>query len=143
MYLTLGERITFPMIVVVLIVCYGTANFCYTTIFYRLRRHQARVHDQQGQSNGTGIQLNIKKYKSTVSSMAWVQFVLVLTLVPFTIVVVIIQITGENKDSLLLITATVTVLYSNSSLNPFLYCWKIGEVRKAVKDIVRNFCCRS
>ena len=75
--------------------------------------------------------------------MAWVQFVLVLTLVPFIIVVVIIQITGENKDSLLLITATVTVLYSNSSLNPFLYCWKIGEVRKAVKDIVRNFFCRS
>lgn len=143
LYLTLGERITPPMIVVVLIVCGSTANFCYTRIFYRLRRHQARVHDQQGQSNGTSIPLNIKKYKNTVSSMAWVQFVLVLTLVPFIIVVVIIQITGENKDSLLLITATVTVLYSNSSLNPFLYCWKIGEVRKAVKDIVRNFCCRS
>lgn len=143
LYLTLGERITQCMVVVVLIVCGGTANFCYTTIFYRLRRHQARVHDQQGQSNGTGIQLNIKKYKNTVSSMAWVQFVLVLTLVPFIIVVVIIQINGANKDSLLLITATVTVLYSNSSLNPFLYCWKIGEVRKAVKDIVRNFCCRS
>lgn len=143
LYLTLGERITPPMIVVVLIVCGSTANFCYTRIFYRLRRHQARVHDQQGQSNGTSIPLNIKKYKNTVSSMAWIQFVLVLTLVPFIIVVVIIQITGENKDSLLLITATVTVLYSNSSLNPFLYCWKIGEVRKAVKDIVRNFCCRS
>ena len=143
LYLTLGERITQCMVVVVLIVCGGTANFCYTRIFYRLRRHQARVHDQQGQSNGTGIQLNIKKYKNIVSSMAWVQFVLVLTLVPFIIVVVIIQINGANKDSLLLITATVTVLYSNSSLNPFLYCWKIGEVRKAVKDIVRNFCCRS
>ena len=143
LYLTLGERITQCMVVVVLIVCGGTANFCYTRIFYRLRRHQARVHDQQGQSNGTSIPLNIKKYKNTVSSMAWVQFVLVLTLVPFIIVVVIIQITGENKDSLLLITATVTVLYSNSSLNPFLYCWKIGEVRKAVKDIVRNFFCRS
>ena len=143
LYLTLGERITQCMVVVVLIVCGGTANFCYTRIFYRLRRHQARVHDQQGQSNGTGIQLNIKKYKNTVSSMVWVQFVLVLTLVPFIIVVVIIQINGANKDSLLLITATVTVLYSNSSLNPFLYCWKISEVRKAVKDIVRNFCCRS
>lgn len=102
MYLTLGERITLPMIVVVLIVCGSTANFCYTRIFYRLRQHQARVHDQQGQSNGTRIPLNIKKYKNTVSSMAWVQFVLVLTLVPFIIVVVIIQITGANKDSLLL-----------------------------------------
>lgn len=60
LYLTLGERITQCMVVVVLIVCGGTANFCYTRIFYRLRRHQARVHDQQGQSNGTGIQLNIK-----------------------------------------------------------------------------------
>lgn len=144
MYFTLGERITQSMIVVVLIVCAGTANFCYTRIFYRLRHHQARVHDQQGQANGTGIPLNIKKYKNTVSSMAWVQFVLVLTLVPFIIVVVIIHITGwagANKVSL--IQLTVTVLYSNSSFNPFLYCWKIGEVRKAVKDIVRNFCCRS
>ena len=144
MYFTLGERITQSMIVVALIVCAGTANFCYTRIFYRLRHHQARVHDQQGQANGTGIPLNIKKYKNTVSSMAWVQFVLVLTLVPFIIVVVIIHITGwagANKVSL--IQLTVTVLYSNSSFNPFLYCWKIGEVRKAVKDIVRNFCCRS
>ena len=144
MYFTLGERITQSMTVVVLIVCAGTANFCYTRIFYRLRHHQARVHDQQGQANGTGIPLNIKKYKNTVSSMAWVQFVLVLTLVPFIIVVVIIHITGwagANKVSL--IQLTVTVLYSNSSFNPFLYCWKIGEVRKAVKDIVRNFCCRS
>ena len=38
---------------------------------------------------------------------------------------------------------TKTLVYLNSSLNPFLYCWKITEVRKAVKDTARAFCCCS
>ena len=29
--------------------------------------------------------------------------------------------------------STVTLVYFNSSLNPILYCWKIREVKQAVK----------
>ena len=39
--------------------------------------------------------------------------------------------------------ASVTPFYSNSFLNPILDCWKIKEVRKAVKDTVKQFCCSS
>ena len=29
-------------------------------------------------------------------------------------------------------------IYLNSSLNPLLYCWKIKEVRQAVKDTIKQ-----
>ena len=33
---------------------------------------------------------------------------------------------------------TATLVYLNSSLNPLLYCWKISEVRQAVKETLRQ-----
>ena len=35
---------------------------------------------------------------------------------------------------------TATLVLLNSSLNPFLYCWKIREVRQAVKDTLTQCC---
>ena len=38
----------------------------------------------------------------------------------------------------LAVTCAMTLLYSNSSLNPILYCWKIKDVRRAMKTTVRS-----
>ena len=38
--------------------------------------------------------------------------------------------------------STATLVYLNSTLNPILYCWKMRELRQAVKDTIRQFCCR-
>ena len=38
---------------------------------------------------------------------------------------------------------TVSLVFLNSSLRPLLYCWKITEVRQAVKDTIRQLCCSS
>lgn len=34
----------------------------------------------------------------------------------------------------------ILFVYLNSSLNPFLYCWKKRAVRKEVKSIIRRWC---
>ena len=118
----------------------------YTKIFFKLRQQQAQVQDgHQGQPNGEGIPLNIiGRYKKTVSSIAYVQLALVACYVPFAISVVSIMITGWSGMSAGIVWISVaTLLYLNSSLNPILYCWKIKEVRQAVKDTVRKFCCSS
>ena len=70
-------------------------------------------------------ELNIARYKNTVSAIAWVQlgqFVLYLPII---------------LDSFSQIQVFMTSIYLNSSLNPFLYCWKIGEAKQAVKDTIR------
>ncbi|XP_068728671.1 beta-3 adrenergic receptor-like [Montipora capricornis] len=41
------------------------------------------------------------------------------------------------------VESAVTLLHFDSSLNPILYCWKITEVRQAVKDALRRLFCSS
>ena len=33
----------------------------------------------------------------------------------------------------------LTLVLLNSTLNPFFYCWKIGEVRQAVRATIRQY----
>ena len=39
--------------------------------------------------------------------------------------------------------SALTIVYFNSTLNPILYCWKLREVREAVKTTVRKIRCFS
>ena len=50
------------------------------------------------------------------------------------------QVTQALRDA---VAVTLSLLLCNSSLNPFLYCWKIREVKQAVKETVRQFWCFS
>ena len=119
---------------------------CYAKIYLKLRQHQAQVqeHVYQGQPNRGGIPLNIARYKKSVSSVFWVQLALVVCYVPFIIMVMIMtygrfQMSANAFEFAFIFTATLT--YLNSSLNPILYCWKIGSVRKAVKDTIKQLIC--
>ena len=114
--------------------------FCYTRIHLKLRHQQAQVQNivPQGQPNGEEIPLNIERYKKTVSSIMWVQLALVACYVPFAIAAVL-DVNGIKNDVARL--TTETLVYLNSSLNPILYCWKIREVRKAVKDTIIQLSC--
>ena len=86
------------------------------------------------------VRLNIVQYKKVVSSIFWLQLTLVACYAPFIIVSSLRHtvLSGTTIQGLWLFTATL--VYSNSSLNPFLYCWKIREVRMAVKNTAKAFC---
>lgn len=128
-------------------VCVGnllTSAFCYTKIILRLNQHQNQVQMQvdvdQGNANGGGMAMNIARYKKTVHSALWVQLTLTVCYLPYTIVVVIISFSGLTLSLDTAWGVAVDLVYVNSFLNPFLYCWKIKEIRLAVKDIVHVFC---
>ena len=88
------------------------------------------------------VRLNITQYKKVVSSIFWLQLTLVACYAPFIIVSLLRHavLSGTTIHGVWLFTATL--VYSNSSLNPFLYCWKIREFRIAVKNTAKTFCCR-
>ena len=132
--------ITFMLASVVLTLSLLTSTFCYTRIHLKLRHRQVQVqnHFLQGQGNGEGIPLNIARFKKTVSSVLWVQLALVACYVPFGILVVL-NLNGIGSDVYLLVANTLVFL--NSSLNPILYCWKIREVKEAVKETIRQLYC--
>ena len=117
--------------------------FSYMKIFLTLRQRQAQVQFQGGHERVRGgIPLNIARYKRTVSSIAWVQLALAVSYVPFYISVVIIEVFGwRGMKADVVWTCTTTLLYCNSSLNPILYCWRIKEVRQAMKNTAKRLFC--
>ena len=131
----------------VIIVCLITSVYCYTKIFLRLRHHQAQMQAanvHEGQPNGGGIPLNIARYRRTVSAALWVQITLVACYLPEALVRLIVDPFSFNEAFFILgIKYSSSLVYLNSSLNPFLYCWKIREVRRAVKDTLTQYCCLS
>ena len=120
-----------------LTLCLVTSIFCYARIHLKLRHQQAQVQSN-GQGHAEGIPRNIARYKKTVSSIMWVQLALVACYLPW-IIVAVLDANGIKHDVAWF--AVATLLFLNSSLNPILYCWKIREVKQAVKDTIRQFSC--
>ena len=134
-------RISLSITFVLVFLGIATSIFCYSKIFVRLRHHQRQVQEtvHQGQPNGGGIPLNIARYRKTVSTALWVQGTLLLCYLPFGIVISTFVVTGLSTPALYFawdLAASLVLL--NSTLNPFLYCWKMREVKQAVKDTIRQ-----
>ena len=126
--------------------CLVTAIFAYTKISYTLRHNQIHVqnHVAQGQPSQAIPALNIARYRKAVYSAMWVQGTLVVCYLPLSIVDALTPQRGISLSVYLARQFAGTILFSNSSLNPLLYCWKIREVRQAVKETLRQmFRCSS
>ena len=131
------------ILIIFLTLCLSISLFSYTKIVLRLRQHQSSVRDnvRQGQANTGGITLNLERYKRTVVSIALVQLALVICYFPSNIFLILIHLGRIPHDiDWILFYYTTTLLFLNSSLNPFLYCWRIKEIRQAVKVTIRRFC---
>ena len=112
----------------------------YTKIFLSLRYHQNQVRDRVQQPNQTN-QLNIARYKMAVFSAIWLQLTLVACYLPYSIVEALRAKSGLSESLYLAWIYTATLVFLNSSLNPILFCWKLDEIRKAVKDTIRQVLC--
>ena len=117
----------------------------YAYIYFRLRRQllhvQGHVHQQQ-QLPPNGVvptALNAARYKKTVSIIGWVQLGLFACYSPFCILLILLHFEGSLEANIFYFS--LCLLFLNSSLNPILYCWKIREVKQAVKDIIRQLSC--
>ena len=126
--------------------CLVTTIFAYTKISYTLRHNQIHVqnHVPQGQPSQAIPALNIARYRKAVYSALWVQGTLVVCYLPLSIVDALTPQRGISLSVYLAWHFAGTIVLSNSSLNPLLYCWKIREVRQAVKETLRQmFRCSS
>ena len=115
-----------------------TSIYCYARIFFVLRNHIQPQVMPQGQENGISP-LNLSRYKKTVSSALSVFAALMICYLPFGLVLMIQTMLSEVSGRLVIGSYfSITLVYLNSSLNPFLYCWKIKEVRHSVKETLKN-----
>ena len=117
-----------------------TSTFSHSKIFLTLRRHQSQVQDHVQQPNQAN-QLNIARFRKTVSTALWLQSTLIFCYLPLVISLNLISKSELSSSFIVAVSYTVTLVFLNSSLNPILYCWKIAEVRQAMKETIRQILC--
>ena len=120
-----------------LLLCLITSIFCYTKIFISLCHSQVQVQDQVSQGQ-TLLIMNAARYRKAVFVALYIQVILVICYLPIGLAVTL---TSQRKMPLSTYLArqfTSSFLLLNSSLNPLLYCWRLKEVRQAVKGTVKK-----
>ena len=122
--------------IIVTSLCLVISTFSYTKIFFTLRHHRNQVQGHVQQPNQTN-QLNIARYKKAVSTAIWLQLTLAACYLPYCVVAR----SGPSSTRPCAWIYIGTLIFLNSSLNPILNCWKIKEVRQAVKNTIREVLC--
>lgn len=127
--------IIFPFAVVV-------ASFVVTTlstlkIFQIIRRHQRQITQQQQSVQSSTTNAMIKCRKSAVAVL-YVYGLFVILYLPFCATMFVEAVTGYTLTVKIAYDYVTTAVFINSFLNPIVYCWRIGEIRRAVKNLLRK-----
>lgn len=115
------------------------STFCYIRIYRIVRRHQIQIQAQQqaAQQNTTeGDNSNMVRMKR--SALNTFIFYIAMVLCYFPIIISLCAASITSKDLPEVWHLADTVVFLNSSVNPLLYCWRLGEIRKAVLKIFRQ-----
>ena len=138
----LNYRIALSSSLIITPFCVVISVASYTKIFRALSHHQAQIQDHVQQQPNQPNALNMAQYRKAVYNAIWVQLALVVCYVPQFIVRIVIFLSAKRFSNFFLIFGMgIVILFFNSTLNPFLYCWKISEVRRAVKQTMRQAIC--
>ena len=138
----LNYTITIWCSFIISLFCLVTSTASYTKIFRALSHHQAQIQDHAQQQPSQPNALNMARYRKAVYSALWVQLALVVCYVPqFTMQIVISLSTKQFPNFFIFPGMANVLLFLNSTLNLFLYCWGISEVRRAVKQTIRQAIC--
>ena len=114
--------------------------FSFTKIVLKLRQQQAQVQQrvEPEQVNGGEIPLNIARYKKMVHSVAWLQMALIVCYMPFFSLLFFAIVTQRLIGGVFVYPSAITVVFLNSCINPILYCCRIREVKREVKNVLKQ-----
>lgn len=113
----------------------------YLRIYWTLKVLKSKIESQKGTKvRERNRRLDILKYKRSVNSMLYVFVFLVACYIPYFCSLLAVAFLGYNSSIVLATNLTSVVIFLNSSLNPFVYCWRIREIRVRVKSIAGKLC---
>ena len=121
-------------------ICLFISTFSYIRIYQIVRHHKLAIRSQQQaiqrlSNDATNVKQSTKSGINTL-----IYFICMIFCYLPILVVTIILAFGHSLDSRLHIADTIAFL--NSSINPFLYCWRAQEIRAAVWKTIRQFFCK-
>lgn len=124
-------------------ICLLISTVCYIRIYRIVRRHQLQIHAQQEvmERNSENINQNMLRLSKSAKNTFIFYIVMILSYSPlFTSMCILTMFRNRWTNAWNL---TNTVAFMNSSVNPFLYCWRLRELRTAVINTARQMLCKN
>jgi len=119
--------------------CLSVSTGCYIQIYRIVRRHQLQIYGQQqavDRLNAAENIQNVQRSKNSAKNTFIYYIVMLLCYTPLFISMIILSIPQIHLTKAW--ASVRTVVFSNSSINPVLYCWRLGDLRTAVVKTSRQ-----
>jgi len=127
--------------IIAFVISFSIVVLMYYKIYRVVRRHRAQIQSQAhvGVEQNASSQLCFARSAKSAMNTFYVCFILFLCFFPYNTTACVIQLTGSSLTKYIVLQYTGTITFLNSSLNPLVYFWRIGEIRAAIKNTLKNF----
>ena len=106
-------------------------TICTIKIFHIVRRHQRQISQQQQSVQFNTV--NVLKCRKSAVTVLYVYCLFLVFYVPFFVTMLVGEFSGNTLSLKIAYNYVTTIDYLNSLLNPLVYCWRIKEIRGAIK----------
>ena len=139
-----NKRARTTVAALVIIICLIISTFCYIKIYLIVRRHQLQIHAQQQAVKifNAKNSLNMVRLKRSAMNTFLFYVALIICYLPLYILLTFHGSSKRRKEWSNKWDFAYTAVFLNSSINPFLYCWRLGELRTAVVKTARQMLCK-
>ena len=126
----------------VILICLIISKSSYIKIYQIVRRHYIQIHAQHQavQSSDAENNLNIARLEKSARNTFVFYIALIICYLPLYMVLTLSAI--SQWDFQIEWDFASTLIFVNSSINPFLYCWRVRELRTAVVKTARKMLCK-
>ena len=123
----------------VFLLSFVVITVCTLNIFKIVRRHQRQINCQtlaviRLQTNT----VNILKCRKSAVTVLYIYALFLIVYLPFITLTIMELLIGMTRALATASMYAATVVFINSFLNPFVYCWRSREIRRAVKNILKR-----
>ena len=113
--------------------------FCTLKIFHIARKHLRQINNQsEAMAHIQKRAVDVLKCKKSAATVIYVYGFLVVFYLPFLVVMVVESVYGVTRSVKIAYDLATTAVFINSSVNPVIYCWRMSQIRQAVRNYVKN-----
>lgn len=138
-----NKRVYRVLLGVIIVICFIVSTFCYFRIYHILRHHLAEIRTQQRavqSSNAESHHTYTGRFEKSVMSTFVFYIALFTCYFPMYIFLTLSGLLSMDWHQQWNFSATL--VFSNSAINPFLYRWRLRELRVAVDKTARQILCK-
>ena len=137
---------------IIIAICVLVSTICYIQIYGIVRQHRLQIRVQQQavetittrnnqiRHHHTGNKLKVQRSAKSAKNTFIYYVVMIVCYTPVIISMSILTMSHDLWTNAWTLAETAALM--NSSINPFLYCWRLRELRKAVLNTVRQMLCK-